>query len=198
MYSIKVVANRFNINPNKLRFYEKKGLIKPKRNIDNGYRTYTDEDLMAIQVIVTYRALDISLDQIKGLLEKKSDMTLVDQLFQQLEIVNGLVHKYRKIQEGLEEIMNDYLLDSSEDQLKGAFMTLGTAISQDDQLNSQWMDLWEFDQQASTYDDLVGKQVDQPIFYKNYEVLLSRVYDLTIDDLRYQGKILDIGVGTGN
>ena len=39
-YTIKEVSELFNITANKIRFYEAKGLLLPKRNEENEYRKY--------------------------------------------------------------------------------------------------------------------------------------------------------------
>ena len=44
-FNIKEVADILSISSNKIRFYEKKGLIKLSRD-DNNYRIFTDEDVV--------------------------------------------------------------------------------------------------------------------------------------------------------
>jgi len=44
IYSIREVAELFNITTNKIRFYEKKGLLKPLRH--NDYRKFDNEDIL--------------------------------------------------------------------------------------------------------------------------------------------------------
>ncbi|MFF2089304.1 MerR family transcriptional regulator [Paenibacillus sp. NPDC058174] len=51
-----------------LHFYDHKGLLKPSYN-EQGYRTYTDEDLLRLQQILALKYLDYSLDEIKEYLE---------------------------------------------------------------------------------------------------------------------------------
>ena len=98
-----------------MRFYEKKELIKPQRNEQSGYREYSQNDLMAIQLILTYRALDIPVVDIKRVMKDLQNVTIEDQLFKQLKMVNSKIHQYRAIQSGLEDIMNIFLEDSSID-----------------------------------------------------------------------------------
>jgi DNA-binding transcriptional MerR regulator len=50
-YSIKEVAELFNITTNKIRFYEKKGLITAARDEKNNYRYYTEKDLIKLQYV---------------------------------------------------------------------------------------------------------------------------------------------------
>lgn len=64
-----------------IRFYEREGLIEPKR-MDNGYRDYSEDDLQILLRIKLLRSLHISLDEIKALKDKGSD--LVDTLSKQI------------------------------------------------------------------------------------------------------------------
>lgn len=47
-----------------IRFYEKEGLIAPKR-LANGYRDYSEEDALALEKIVLLRRLDLPLEDIR-------------------------------------------------------------------------------------------------------------------------------------
>ncbi len=64
-----------------IRFYEREGLIAPKR-LENGYRDYSEEDLRILQSIKLLRGLHISLDEIKAL--QTHDKELSDILSQQV------------------------------------------------------------------------------------------------------------------
>lgn len=48
------VEKRYNITKEALRYYEKEGLIIPIRD-DNGYRNYSDYDIIALQSILELR-----------------------------------------------------------------------------------------------------------------------------------------------
>ena len=47
-----------------IRFYEKEGLIAPKR-LPNGYRDYSEEDALALEKIALLRRLDLPLEDIR-------------------------------------------------------------------------------------------------------------------------------------
>ncbi|MEK4876977.1 MULTISPECIES: MerR family transcriptional regulator [Paenibacillus] len=55
-----------------LRFYDRKGLLKPSGYTEGGYRTYSDEDLLRLNQILTLKYLDYSLDEIGKYLEQDS------------------------------------------------------------------------------------------------------------------------------
>lgn len=52
-----------------IRFYEKEGLIAAKGRSDNGYRFYSSADVHQLRFIRLCRALDMSLDEVRTLLE---------------------------------------------------------------------------------------------------------------------------------
>ncbi len=57
------------ISRRNIRFYEDKGLLHPQRNAGNDYREYTQKDIDALKLIRMLRMLDISLEEIKDVLD---------------------------------------------------------------------------------------------------------------------------------
>ncbi|MFE6074214.1 MerR family transcriptional regulator [Paenibacillus sp. NPDC057886] len=53
-----------------LRYYDRKGLLKPSGYTEGGYRTYTDDDLLRLHQILTLKYLDYPLDEISKYLEQ--------------------------------------------------------------------------------------------------------------------------------
>ncbi len=70
-YSIGEVSDRLGISRDALRFYEKKGIIHPKKE-KNGYRTYTYDDIHKLSSIIFYRRLNFSLEDIDRILYHSS------------------------------------------------------------------------------------------------------------------------------
>lgn len=64
---IKEFTDKYDITTDTIRFYEKIGLIQPKR-LENGYRLFDEECEKTIQLIIVLKQLDFSLDEIKFLL----------------------------------------------------------------------------------------------------------------------------------
>jgi len=50
-----------------IRFYEQEGLLKPSRNLSNGYREYSEEDINTLLKIKLLRKLDVPLEEIRHL-----------------------------------------------------------------------------------------------------------------------------------
>lgn len=74
MASIKEVENITGIDRQNIRYYEKEGLIHPKRNKMNAYRNYSKEDIQTIKQIILFRKLGISIEEIRHLLEGKKQL----------------------------------------------------------------------------------------------------------------------------
>lgn len=51
-----------------IRFYEEEGLLAPKRNSENGYRDYGEEDIAALQRIKFFRKLGVPIEEIRQML----------------------------------------------------------------------------------------------------------------------------------
>ena len=64
------------ISKKNIRFYEEEGLLKPGRNAKNGYREYTEADVLLLQKIKLLRKLSVPIEEIRRILEGK--LTLSD------------------------------------------------------------------------------------------------------------------------
>ena len=195
---IKEVSQMYNISANKLRFYEKKGLITPSRHPESGYRQYFAKDLLTIQAVLMYRTLEISIEDIKVLLENKSKDELIEQVFNQWDTVNGIIHKYRLIQESLGSVIDGFIESGSESELQESVIQAGETTGRYIEIQSNWQDKWNFDEWAESYDECVAGNSGKLNFYENYHEVLDRVYEISKENLTSGSSILEIGVGTGN
>ncbi len=74
------VANLFSIATSQIRFYEKKGLLNPFLIDDNGYRLFSYEELNILEIIITFRKLNLSIAEIKEILHQKDDYDFLEVL----------------------------------------------------------------------------------------------------------------------
>lgn len=56
------------ITKKNIRFYEEQGLLSPKRNAENGYRDYGDEEVMTLRRIKLLRKIGIPIEEIRQML----------------------------------------------------------------------------------------------------------------------------------
>ena len=74
MMNIKQVEKLTGISSQNIRFYEKSGLIHPKRNEENGYREYNEEDVRLLKLVKMFRMLDMPIEQIKLMLFETDEL----------------------------------------------------------------------------------------------------------------------------
>lgn len=63
------VAEQTGLSISNIRFYEKKGLIQPKREQQSKYRDYSNEDVRQLKLILLYRKMNLPIETISGLIE---------------------------------------------------------------------------------------------------------------------------------
>ena len=61
---VKDVEELLQLTRANIRFYEKEGLLNPQRN-ENGYRTYSEEDIEQLKKIILFRKLGVPVQDIK-------------------------------------------------------------------------------------------------------------------------------------
>ena len=83
MYHIKEAAQLSGVSVKTLYHYDKIGLLVPLKS-ENGYRTYSQEDLERLQIILYYKYLGFSLEKIAELL-KEDTTDILSHLTRQLD-----------------------------------------------------------------------------------------------------------------
>lgn len=64
------LARRLGVTADTVRFYTRKGFLRPERDAHNGYREYSQSDLRRLRFILGARQLGFSVDDIKQLLKQ--------------------------------------------------------------------------------------------------------------------------------
>lgn len=124
---INEVEQAIGITKKNIRFYEQEGLLNPSRNLSNGYRDYSEEDLETLRQIKLLRKLDIPLEEIRRL--QSGNLTLEDCLRRHLIILDRkqknldanirFCHKLLSENAGLGTLKIQDLLAEIEDLEKG-------------------------------------------------------------------------------
>lgn len=76
--NIKQVMKLTQLSKRTLHHYDDIGLLRPKRKDDNGYRDYTEDDLLRLEQILLYREMGFALSDIGALLDgQKEDLSVM-------------------------------------------------------------------------------------------------------------------------
>ena len=66
---MKTFAQKTNLPPKTIRYYEEIGLLPPPKRLENGYRDYNETDVARARLVSGARRLDFSLDDIQEILD---------------------------------------------------------------------------------------------------------------------------------
>ena len=94
------------ISKQAIRFYEKEGLISPKRNQDNQYREYAENDVKTLKLIYILRKKGLSVDEISKVLKEEISIN------EAMNKRRAEIIKERKEQEQLIEFCDSLKLQS--------------------------------------------------------------------------------------
>lgn len=189
---IQEAAKQLNVSCSMLRYLEERKLVAITRNT-SGYRDYTEHDLGTLQIILLYRKMGFSIEMISCLLQENDQKDCVRLFLSQAEILSKQIQALMEIRKTLEDC-GELLFDERTDfhavleKMKNTSNTI--------QAMQSWKDTWNFDENAKSYDSLVQLETLSGLqFYQDYDLVL----DLTAQEvLTNAGKVVEIGVGTGN
>lgn len=68
-YTVKALAKLAGVTPRALRWYDQKGLLKPRRAAESGYRLYGPEEVDRLQAILFYKELGLELEAVREILD---------------------------------------------------------------------------------------------------------------------------------
>lgn len=78
---INEVIKQVDLSKRAIKYYEEQGLLSVSKDA-NGYRNYTDDNILTLKSISVYRKLGISIDNIRKLLQKE-DHTILDEVLKE-------------------------------------------------------------------------------------------------------------------
>ena len=197
-YTISQIAEKLHITTNKIRFYEKKGLLTPMRESQNRYRKFGEEDIFRLETILLYRSLGLSIEAIQNILQCNKKENYLTHMQNQWMAVNNEIHRLSEIRKSLETVLDKVYEESEEQELEKDFLKIIEQSNLLCQVKNEWKDQWDFDGWARAYDEDVKRDADVLKIYENYETVLQMVFEEVENFQRKDGKILEIGVGTGN
>lgn len=191
---IKEVAEKLNISPRAVRFYEEKGLLSPAKQEHNLYRTFTEKDVWRLQTIISLREAGMSLSSIRSALQQV-DENNKEELQYYLELQRSvLLSQWLEIKQVIETTEHMITLLKTEQVLPiDHIYELAESSKKLREQRSSWKDKWDFNRKAPSHDEQVSCNSGS---YTDYEAALDFIVQWISP---CQGELgLDIGAGTGN
>ena len=103
-YLIGEVSKLFNITRDTLLYYDKIGLLSPKKDDKNGYRYYNIEDLNYLTDIIFYKSLNLSLKDIHKAIKDSSPEEILNLIKEKEIYIKKELDKIKKVQQRLESM----------------------------------------------------------------------------------------------
>lgn len=188
------MAKILNTTPKAIRFYENKELIFPEKDEANGYRIFTENDLLRLSTILSLREVGFQVKDIKELLEDP-DMSITQYLnVQRL----ALFEKWIEMKDMLNTL--DHMIKHTENGNDADPMIdihrMAKHLKNLKEIRKNWRDKWDFDSWADDFDQNIKKEGHTFNVHQDYDEALAKVA-ATIQ-LKEGDTCLDIGIGTGN
>ena len=198
----KMVCEKINISTKALRVYEEYELIIPKRS-DNGYRCYSDENILRLREIMLLKEMGFSLKEIKNILDKnKADREeekgkkVVSSLNFQMKVIENKIIELDNVKNTLKDSINSIINSKEKEEYTLYFEKINEMLEQNKVKRQQWIDRWGFDNWAKNYDSSVVSGNDELNIFQGYGDIMEKVKEVIM--ARSPQSILDIGCGTGS
>lgn len=101
-FKINEISKLYNIGPDSLRYYEKLGLLAPKRG-KNNYRLYTLDDLWRLNIIRDLRRLGFPMEKIREYMDNRSVENTRKLLTEELDVIHQQIRELNRLQKNVEE-----------------------------------------------------------------------------------------------
>jgi DNA-binding transcriptional MerR regulator/DNA-directed RNA polymerase subunit RPC12/RpoP len=107
-YTTGEMAGLCDVSVRTVQFYDTKGLLPPTELTEGGRRLYSDEDLKKLRLICLLKALGLSLDSIKGILEsEKPNQVLLLLLEEQSKRLDTEIRDRQKQKEAIKAVQKN-------------------------------------------------------------------------------------------
>lgn len=104
-YSTGQFAKLANVTERTIRYYDKIGLLKPSFVMENGYRMYTQEDLLKLQKILSLKHLGFSLEEIYPMVSKEQNIK--DSFKMQIDLLGHQISYLQSIKDSMNLLISD-------------------------------------------------------------------------------------------
>jgi len=154
--NIKEAADRLGISSRAIRFYEEKGLLRPAKQPENGYRIYTENDIWRLQTISALREIGMSIQDIAQALAE-IDRGNPQKLEEYLELQQAVMYaQWVELKRMLDTTQRMIDINRSEGPLNISHLhDLAQSARRLREARQNWHDHWNYDKQAAIHDQRV-------------------------------------------
>lgn len=98
-----------NVSAKTIRYYESVGVLPPPERLDNGYRQYQQTDINRLKLVAGARRLDISLEEIKEILDMRDRrdapcLTLLELLKEKANEIELRIQELKQLEEDIKQL----------------------------------------------------------------------------------------------
>ena len=104
-YTTGEFARMAHVTIRTIRYYDKKGLLKPSFVNESGYRMYSDEDFLRLQKILSLKYLGFSLKEISNMTIHDTSSDILESLKMQIDLVQKKIENMNQMEHALQNTM---------------------------------------------------------------------------------------------
>jgi len=99
-YTTGEMAKLCNVSVRTVQFYDHRGVLHPSSETEGGRRIYSDDDLTKLRLICTLKAIGLSLDSIKGIMESEMSGKILTILLneQEKQLSDEIVERQKQLE----------------------------------------------------------------------------------------------------
>lgn len=97
-YHVGELANFFGVSRDTLRLYDKMGILSPKKNERNNYRSYNRADLICLDYVMRLRKIDLPLSDIRTMVTDSTIERAEAMMQLQDKILEDKINEMKKLQ----------------------------------------------------------------------------------------------------
>ncbi|HPW17578.1 MAG TPA: MerR family transcriptional regulator [Candidatus Aminicenantes bacterium] len=173
-YLIGEFAELTRVTVRTLHYYDQIGLLEPGFERSNGYRVYTDADLLKLQQIVTLKFMGFSLEEIRRLLESKG-YEAVKALKVQAAAVRDEIVRLREASRAIGQVLLRLERDGRIHKRK--LLKIMEVIQMDEDAKKAWHEKFYTEEELGKFRELGKKYApeDMAAYQKRWEALVAEV-----------------------
>ncbi len=99
MYTVKQIADHLNVTSETIRYYSRRGIVEPRRDPDNGYRYFSDNDIRKIDFILKAKHYGLTINEISMIIDKSAKGESPCQL-----VIEMITNHYKETREKIKEL----------------------------------------------------------------------------------------------